>query len=207
MCCLQLVVPSQGDLIKQDLPYVVKQFLGDLSRNMKSFGKEIGTLPLPKCGISCMTCWRLLVECCRHAPPSQLTLANPPRLKVLATVLRSFPSFWSMPQPETSVEFIQRNSEACFTDYMQEYESWYLDVCRWLFGVQQQILNSEMALCNLNDFKQNYNRLKELYDSFLCSSLFIDIENINTIIEAFERKSESLTSFLLYQTSDHKWYI
>lgn len=199
----QVAVPSQSCFLTDHQSGPVKHFLGDLSGEMKKSAREMGLSPLPNSGIRSTTCWRLLVECCRRIPPSQLTFAKPPvlHMKLLADVLKEFSSFWSEPAPGESLVPLQTNPGVLLTKEMEEYGQWYCAVRGWLSGVQQHVVDGQITLGELKDFESNYRKIKDLYKAFMCSAVLLELEDIKGVIEDFERTAMQLTSYLLYPTS------
>ena len=180
-------------------------FLGELSKELTKLGRMYQS-PLPNTGIRNTTCWHLLMLCCRRVPPSLFDLAHPPRMKFLADVLPAFSSFWPQEQHEDLDASFSTNPDAIFTDEMKEYGSWYNAARDWLRNVQLRVLDGDITLGELQDFAGNYEKVQELYESFMCSGFLLSRDDIKTVIDEFEKTSLNLSRYLLYYAANaRKW--
>ena len=162
--------------------------------------------PLPDTGIRSRSCWRLLVKCCQHVPPSMFDLADPPRLMALADVLLAFPSCWPPPAPGASLAYIQTNSKALLMEDMKKYGEWYIAVQEWLHSVQQRINDDLITTSELKFFTQNYVEIKELYGAFMYSPFLLTRGNIEEVSSQFKAMAEGLTCCLIYHVpGSRKW--
>ena len=133
-------------------------------------------------------------------------LADPPRLKALADVLPAFPSFWPQSAPGASLVSIQTNLGAYLTEDMRQYGDWYIRVRDWLHSLQQRVIEGQITTSELKFFTQNYMKMKELYDAFMCPSFLLTLGEIKSVTSEFETTARKLTHCLIYHApGGQKW--